>query len=640
MLEPVVIGTAGHIDHGKTAVVARLTGINTDRLPEEQRRGISIDIGFAPLTLPSGRPAAIVDVPGHERFIRNMLAGSHGIDVVLLVVAADEGVMPQTTEHLDIVSLLGVCCGVVALTKADLVDREWLDLVREEVAAALAGTPLADAPLVAVSARTGDGMADLLAALDATAARVPPRDSGGLARLPIDRVFTVAGFGTVVTGTLVSGSVHRDDRLTIQPGDRPVRVRQLQVHGRPADGASAGQRVAVNLVGVEVTAVQRGQVLVPVGTLEPTRRLLARVQVLARVARDLVAAQQVHLHVGTAETLARILPLDGRPLLAGSSGLAEVRCRDPVLVAPGDRFILRTFSPVTTVAGGEVVDAHPQRLRREPATVTAAEELARSGLAGRLLAALARRSAAVTPAQLTRDVGVPAEAVAGLLEDAVAAATAVAAGDGYLATAVVAGWERAVQHYVGAFHEAHPWRLGVSREEVRSAALGRVDARTAAWFMDRLVASGALVARGDLVSLAGFVPQLDNAQRAAVAALLTRLEAAGWEGPAAGDVAADLSRQGLPGGEVVVHLVQAGLAVRGGDLLFAAAVARRAGRLVLAAMESQGPLSASQIRELLGTSRKYVMPLLEYLDSARITRRVGDLRVPGPQAAAATTPKT
>ncbi len=360
----IIVGTAGHVDHGKTRLVKALTGVDTDRLREEQERGISIELGFAPLPLGSGVVAGIVDVPGHERFVKNMLAGAGGVDLVLFVVAADEGVMPQTREHLDILELLHVQKGIVALTKTDLVDQDWLQLVQEEVRGALAGTRFADAPIIPVSSITGEGLDRLRLALEKMAAAVQPKPRAGPARLPIDRIFTITGFGTVLTGTLFSGSIRSGDVLVIMPSEVQGRVRSLQVHGKKTEDAHAGQRVAVNLAGVEVGEVERGDVLTTPGAFTPVRRLTAWLHALEHAPRPLKNWQRVRFHLGAKETLGRLRLLDQDELPPGADTFVQIELEEPVVAAVHDRFVIRQYSPVTTVGGGEIVEVGGLRHRR------------------------------------------------------------------------------------------------------------------------------------------------------------------------------------------------------------------------------------------------------------------------------------
>ncbi|MGH7309130.1 MAG: selenocysteine-specific translation elongation factor, partial [Candidatus Rokuibacteriota bacterium] len=365
MPKHVVVGTAGHIDHGKTALVKALTGTDTDRLPEEKARGITIDLGFAFLDEPDGLTIEIVDVPGHERFVRNMLAGVGGIDVAMLVVAADEGVMPQTREHLAICSLLHIKAGLVVLTKADLAEPDWQELVRDDVATLARGTFLEGAPILAVSARTGEGLPALRTALRRIGAAVPARQADQLPRLPIDRVFTVKGFGTVVTGTLMAGRVTVDDRVEIYPKGLSAKVRGLQTHGRPVTEALAGQRTAVNFQGIERVAVERGDVVGLASTLVASTLVDGTLELLADAPRPLKARDRVRFHAGTSEIMARVL-LVGRPeLVPGERAFARFRLEAPLVAIPGDRFVVRSYSPIVTIGGGTLLDVDPPRFRRK-----------------------------------------------------------------------------------------------------------------------------------------------------------------------------------------------------------------------------------------------------------------------------------
>ncbi|MCL2549127.1 MAG: selenocysteine-specific translation elongation factor, partial [Symbiobacteriaceae bacterium] len=363
-MKHVIVGTAGHVDHGKTTLIRALTGIETDRLREEQQRGISIEIGFAYFDLPSGRRAGIIDVPGHERFIKNMLAGIAGVDLALLVVAADEGVMPQTVEHLNILSLLQIQQGLVVITKRDLVEADWLELVEEEVRERLQGSFLENAEILAVSATTGEGLPALVAAIDRLTSSAQERDSKGVARLPVDRVFSVSGFGTVITGTLLSGSIALGDRLDLLPRGMTLRVRSLQVHGERVEEVLAGQRAAVNLAGIDQDQLQRGDVLASLGTLKSTMMLDARLHHLSSSPRALQQRTRVRVYSGAAEVMARLTPLEEEIIEPGQSSLVQLRLEEPLAVDAGGIFILRSYSPMTTIAGGTIIDPHPHKKTR------------------------------------------------------------------------------------------------------------------------------------------------------------------------------------------------------------------------------------------------------------------------------------
>lgn len=626
----VVVGTAGHIDHGKTALVKALTGIDTDRLPEEKARGITIDIGFAFLEEPDGLTIEIVDVPGHERFVKNMLAGAGGIDLALLVVAADEGVMPQTREHLAICSLLHIAAGLVALTKADLVEADWLELVREDVAGLVRGTFLEGAPVIPVSAKTGEGLDALRAALREVAARVPPRRTEHLPRLPIDRVFSARGFGTVVTGTLMTGRFAVEDRVEIFPKGLVAKIRGLQVHGRPVGQATAGQRTAINFQGIERTAVERGDVVGLAGTLRPTLLVDGTLELLADAPRPLKSRDRIRLHAGTSEVMARVLLLDRAELAPGERALARLRLEAPLVVVPGDRFVIRSYSPVTTIGGGSVLDIDPPRVRRRaPALVAHLTLLERgspedvveahvrhAGPAGMRISALAAR-VPYSPAEL-RDILGRLEA-AGRLH--------AVERDWYLHPDTHARLRQQVMAALEQFHRTWPLRLGMSREELRNRA-GGADERVFAQVLAALDAEGVVRAERDKVRLAAHQVRLSPAQQRAV----ERIEQEFLEADAAPPSPEEaLARAGLAGGEdheLFQLLVAEKKLIRVKEsLYFHAAALERIQDRVVALLRERREIGPGDVKDLLGISRKYAIPLLEHLDARRVTARVGEKRV-------------
>ncbi|HET7467771.1 MAG TPA: selenocysteine-specific translation elongation factor [Candidatus Dormibacteraeota bacterium] len=605
-----VVGTAGHIDHGKSTLITALTGIDPDRLAEEKRRGMTIDLGFAHLKLPSGREVGIVDVPGHARFIRNMLAGVHGLDAVILVVAADEGVRPQTREHLEIVDLLEVTRGVVALTKLDLVDDQWRALVTEEVKAALAPTSLAGARIVPVSAPAGQGLDELQAELDRILDDAEARSDIGRPRLPIDRVFTLSGFGTVVTGTLVDGTVAAGDELELVPGGRRVRVRGLQQHNRSVEVASPGSRVAANITGAERSEIKRGDVLARPGTLPTTRRVDARVRVLADAPRPLRHGAELTLHTGTVEVGARAIVLEGDAIEAGKEGWVQLYLDTPIAAAAGDRFILRVPSPSATLAGGRFADVAPRKHPRHDAAVR--ESLER------------RVSGDVLQEELRKyPRGV---ALAALLK-----ATLASGGADQLNAKRVAGWIWASEHWdaltararsaLTAYHSEHPLRPGMPREELRS----RLGVPPAAFgpALAGLVEDGVVVERGSEVAL----PDHRVAVEATDGAASRLIEEIGRTPFAPPSLAEAMERSGA-GAEVVRALERRGDLVRVSDeVVFTQRAYEDAVALVKELIAAEGSVTVARLRDRMGASRRPVLALLEHLDSRRVTRRVGDSRV-------------
>jgi len=632
---PFVVGTAGHVDHGKSTLVKALTGIDPDRLAEEKARAMTIDLGFAWLTLPSGRRVSVVDVPGHERFVKNMLAGVGGIDAALLVVAADEGPMPQTAEHLAILDLLGVDRGLVVLSKADAVDADWLDLVREETREHLTGTLLADAPLVAVSALSGAGLPELRAALDGLLAAVPPRANAGRPRLPIDRVFTVAGFGTVVTGTLGGGELAIGQELRVLPRGLPARVRGLQTHQTKVERALPGSRVAVNLSGLAVDDLRRGDVLAPPGLLSPSQRLDARLRLLPDSPVTLEQNAAVDFFVGAAELPARLTLLDRERLEPGDDGWVQVRFRDPVAVLKGDRFIVRRPSPSVTIGGGEVVDPAPPRHRRfRPEVLDSLETLAAGSPDEIVLQAIESEPKEVRALRAALP-GLGADQVDAALDQLVAEGDAVLLGpdpratrrpgDFVLATPAWDALRARLREIVGGFHAQQPLRRGMPKEEVKSR-LRLAPPRLVDEVVAAAVAADAVVDDGQTLRLPEFRIALDPARRALADRYLAALAAVPYAPPAPAELGLDPATLGA--------LEDLGEVVRVGEgVVFAPDAFARIVRETVDLIDRDGAVTIAGFRDHFRTSRKYAQATLEYLDQRRVTRRVGDERVRGPAAA-------
>jgi selenocysteine-specific elongation factor len=626
------VGTAGHVDHGKSTLIHALTGIDPDRLREEKERGMTIDLGFAWLTLPNGQEISIVDVPGHERFIKNMLAGVGGIDAALLVVAADEGTMPQTREHLAILDLLGISRGLVALTKIDLVDGEWLDLVREEIGETLRGTSLEGAPIVPVSALRGTGLDDLTRALEQLLAGTPPRRDLGRPRLPVDRVFSLGGFGTVVTGTLLDGSLRLGQDLILLPRGLTTRARGLQSHQARIDLALPGRRVAVNLGGLATEEVQRGDVVTVAGGLRPTTALDVRLRLLRDAPRPLSNATTVGFHSGTAEAVGKVTLLDRDALAPGEETWAQIRLRSPVAVAKNDLFIIRQLSPGTTLGGGQIVDPAPARRhrRRQPAVLAALETLARGTPEEIVLQTLELHEPA-DPASLVRASALGPEVAQGALESLLAGGQARRVGN---AVYSLSGWRRLqerAREQVGAYHHQYPLRPGMPREELKSRL--QLPARLFTEVLPLLAAEGTMVEAGTAVRLPGHAVRLSPTQAALAGRLQERLRATPLAPPTLPELRAELGPE--LDDELLGALVGSGQVVRVGDeLLFDSGTYREMVRTIVDHLRHQEALTVAQARDLFGTSRRYVLPLLEQLDRERVTRRRGDERVLGPQAEA------
>jgi selenocysteine-specific elongation factor len=642
-MKSVVIGTAGHIDHGKSALVRALTNIDPDRLKEEQERGITIELGFAHWQH-AGTTFAFVDVPGHERFVKNMLAGVGGFDAVMLVVAADESVMPQTREHFEICRLLRIPAGMIVLTKSDLVDTDTLELVRLEVRDLVGGSFLEAAPIVAASSRTGEGLDAVRGALLDLAARSAPRPATGAARLPIDRVFTMKGFGTVVTGTLVSGTIRQDAELEMLPGGRRTKVRGVQVHGEKREEASAGQRVAVNLGGVDTSEVNRGETLASPGTLRPTRILDAVVEVVPG-AKPLRHGVRVRFHQGTGEVLGRVAISEvlgdepgGSEVPPGRRAHVRLRLESAAVVTRGDRYILRAYSPPTTQAGGAVLDPHPPRggtrsaaVRRRLACLdTSAGDTSTEESADRVLALMVDEagSGGFDPAEATSRAGYDSGIAAASIERLKKSGAVVQAGDRLFSSAGVEAASRAVLQALGDYHRRDPLSEGMPREEVRERIFGAAAPGLFDRVIDLLVQDKKIVAR-DRLALAGHRLALSAEEEQARVAIEQCFRHAALKPPDAAELVQLAGGDSKLAERIVALLVRQKTLVKVEGLLFHQQALQRL-REDVASMKSgseKATIDVATFKERYGISRKYAIPLLEYLDRERLTRRVGDVRV-------------
>jgi selenocysteine-specific elongation factor len=631
----IVIGTAGHIDHGKSSLVLALTGTDPDRLKEEKARGITIDLGFAHWT--DGEVEyAFVDVPGHERFVRNMLAGVGGIDGVLLAVAADESVMPQTREHVDICRLLGLRHAVVALTKSDLADDETRELVRLEVAELLEGSAMAGAPLIPVSVRTGDGLEALRDALRALAAAVPRRGREGPVRLPIDRAFSIHGFGTVVTGTLVSGHLRPDEEHVLLPGERVVKIRGVQVHGAAQTEAEAGQRVALNLAGVDVADLTRGQVLSTRGALRAGRVIDAALEMLPG-ARPLAHGTRVRFHQGTSELLGRVAVVpagEATAIGSGQRGYARIRLERPAVLTRGDRFVLRTYSPPATIGGGVVLD--PQARRGGVRTAAAAAGFARlepqdgAHPDDRAIAAMVeeRGTAGFARADLVARAGVAPRHVEPTVQRLARSGAVDDLGAALVAPVLRGALAATVDALVRTYHQAHPLSDGMPREEVRERLFRRATPVLFERVLDDLAERRVVTGRERLASSAHRLA-LSPAEARVRDELERQLRAAGLAPPDAATLGAALHAAPELVERVLALLVRQKTVVKVGPLhVHAEALeALKAGMRQLKATAADGRVDVATFKERYGISRKYAIPLLEYLDRERVTRRQGDARI-------------
>jgi selenocysteine-specific elongation factor len=645
-MKSIIIGTAGHIDHGKTALVKALTGIDADRLAEEKRRGITIDLGFAHMELTGGDGEVLrlgfVDVPGHERFVRNMLAGVGGIDLVLLVIAADESIKPQTREHFDILQLLGVERGITVLTKSDAVDEEMLQVVRAEVDEFLHGTFLEKSPVVAVSSLTGAGLEDLKRAIVAAASEVRQRDSRAYPRLPVDRVFTMKGFGTVVTGTLISGTIRKDDLLEVFPNGRRVRVRGVQVHGSAAVSAVAGQRTALNLVGTSTEDLSRGMTLAPEETFVETRRLDVSLGLLPSASRAMKDRARVHFHAHTMETVAEVVLYDGKQVRPGESAYAQLQLAEASLLLPGDRFILRQFSPVVTIGGGVVLDAAPMLTPREVrklergagGAIPAFEQMREvfgSGRQGAILAGRVTRRGmrGLTLAEAVAETGLRGAEIEKLVQ-AMSSPEMLVRFQGRMFARHE--FDLAQESLVGAvsrFHLQNPLASGMARGELQDE-LQRVLEMAPELFdaaLTGLVKTKKIEVLNELVRLPGRGVVMKDEEVESRKKIEETFMAAGLKVPALPEVMAGLKIDKVRAQKIVTILLREKVLIKiSDDLVFHKAALEELRRKISAYKLKSAKIDVAQFKELTDVTRKYAIPLLEYMDRERVTRRVGDMR--------------
>jgi selenocysteine-specific elongation factor len=628
-MKSVIVGTAGHIDHGKTALVRALTGIDADRLEEEKRRGITIDIGFAHLELPTPQGKTLqlgfVDVPGHERFVRNMLAGIGGIDLVLLVIAADESIKPQTREHFDICRLLSVRCGITVLTKADLVDPETLEVVRLEVEEFLRGSFLGPpSPIIPVSSLTGAGLDRLKQELAKAAAEVPPRDSNALSRLPIDRVFTMRGFGTVVTGTLISGSIRKEEELEVFPRGQRVRVRGLQVHGQPADHTLAGQRTALNLASVTRSDLSRGMILAPLETFRPTSRVDVKLSLLSSV-KPLKDRARVHLHAYTSETIATVVLYGKKLLPPGEDAFAQLRLAESTLLLPGDRFIIRQFSPLVTIGGGVVLDAMP--LPRQPPQEAFLKVMGSGDAQTILRVRIARRQhEGLSLSQLIAETGWTKQVIETHLAQPIRQGHVLRLGDLVVHTPAIEGLKLFIASVVADFHKTHPLVRGIGKEELREQVQASTTIFTAV--IDLLVHENKLEIDGDLVHLPGGGVVMKDEEAESKKIIEMAFASAGLKVPALKDVLSELKVDKTRAQKIVTLLLRDKILIKiSEDLVFHRVALDDLRRRMTAEKEKSPRIDIARFKDLTGVTRKYAIPLLEYLDREHVTKRVGDERV-------------
>lgn len=612
-----VLGTAGHIDHGKSVLVRALTGIDPDRLREEKERGMTIDLGFAWLKLPSGQEVGIVDVPGHERFIKNMLAGVGGVDLALLIVAANEGVMPQTREHLAILDLLGINKGIVAVTKKDLVDDEWLSLVKIEIEELLAPTALSQAPVVAVSAVTGEGLADLISAIDELLGSIEPKKNFGRPRLPVDRVFTIAGSGTIVTGTLVDGSLTVGQEVEIVPSGLRSRLRGLQTHKARLDTAIPGSRVAANLVGVAKSQLQRGDVLTKPGWLIPTTMLTVQLRLLPHLHRPMPHNATVSFHTGATEAMAKVRLLEREELQPGGTTWAQLSLRKPVALVTGDHFIIR--SSMDTLGGGEVVESRARRYRRFRPAIIQSLRVKEHGTTEEVIMAILEAKQPLELPALLAQCDLPAVEIQLAIESLIQQSRVIGIGQGEHRLLLTApGWERLTQKVITElqdYHRRFPARLGMPKVELSSRLKAGAYASA---ILPRLLGEGVVIEDGVAIRLPAHRVQLTQSQQAKIDVFLQSLAQSPYTPPS----------ELIPGSDLLNLLIEQHQVVKvSDDVVFPTTAYNQMVERITAHLKSSGKVTVAEVRDMFKTSRKYALALLEHLDEIKITRRVGDERV-------------
>lgn len=632
-MKRIIIGTAGHIDHGKTALVKALTGIDCDRLREEKERGITIELGFAALDLDAGQRVSIVDVPGHEKFIKNMVAGASGIDAVMLVIAADEGVMPQTREHLAICRMLAVKAGCIVLTKSDLVDAEWLEMVAAEAREFAAGSFLEGAPVVPVSARSGAGLDALRSRIAHLADGIQERSTKGLCRLPVDRVFSMKGFGTVITGTLQAGTFQVGDEVVIEPAGLRAKIRGLQVHGVSVASASAGQRTALNFQGLEKERIARGDVVGLLDTLMPAKKIALWYEHLAGAERPLKNRAPVRFHAGTAECLGRVVVLQADEMLPGDQGFIQIVLSEPAVVLPGDHFVLRSYSPVSTIGGGMILDIQPPKHRRmSPATAARLTILKDGSIAD--IIELYCREAGVRGMEfdaLLRRCGRGRQDLLKVLDSMMSRGqlTLVSKKPQYFVLPVIVDeLSAAVVVQLRTFHKQSPLVPGLRKQELLDRLVPGIKPRLFQWVLDRLAESKAILVQNEFLCLPDHRPELQQGQQKIKDTVIRLYTGGGLMPPTRREVVENSGVREKELAEILQLLVREGALIRLNDDLYYTAESMRdlcehAQRL----MQQHGELTIQGFKEQTGLSRKFLIPIFEYFDRTRLTIRIGDKRI-------------
>ncbi|MBW2439607.1 MAG: selenocysteine-specific translation elongation factor [Deltaproteobacteria bacterium] len=631
-MKQIILGTAGHIDHGKTSLIKAISGTDTDRLKEEKERGITIELGFAALDLPSGQHLGIVDVPGHEKFVKNMVAGATGIDIVMMVIAADEGVMPQTREHMEICTLLGIQHGLIALTKTDMVEEEWLELALEDIREFSQGTFLEDAPILPVSSATGNGIPELISALDDIAGSIPQRPPSSLFRLPIDRVFTMKGFGTVITGTLVSGKISVGETIMVYPSGITSKVRGIQVHNQSAESAEAGMRTAINFQGLDRAAVQRGEVLSTPGALVASYMVDVSFHYLASNPKPLKNRTPVRFHTGTSEIMGYLILLDQEELPPGQTGVAQLRLESPVAIVKDDRFVVRSYSPVRTIGGGQVLNPIPMKHKRlRPDVVEGLEHLADENPEAVISQQIQQAGfSGVSFSHLKIMTNLTDKQLETALQHMLSQQTIIQTDKENRIFLHQATFDTLIQNttdYLAAYHTKNPLKAGMPKEELKSKFPQLSDVKIFNLALGQMIKSGRIVQEEKTVRLADHSVSLGADQADIRKKILNLYKDGGLQPPYFRDVPKLLEVDPNHTKDVMLLLVEDGQIVKTKDDLYfhIDAIKELKNRLV-GFLKANEEITTPQFKEMTGASRKYVIPLIEYFDASKVTLRIGDSR--------------
>ena len=632
-MKQIILGTAGHIDHGKTTLIKTLTGVDLDRLKEEQARGITIQLGFTSLSLPSGQILGIVDVPGHEKFVRNMVAGVGGIDIVLFTIAADEGIMPQTREHLDICQLLKIKRGIIAVTKNDLVDEEWLQMVKDEIREFIQGSFLEKAPIIPLSSTTGEGISSLLATLDTIAQEVEERTSEGLFRLPVDRIFTMKGFGTVVTGTLIAGTIATGDSVEILPEKLEAKIRGIQVHNKQVEKASAGLRTAINLQGMDKDFLERGNVLVPLKTVTPTSRIDVMIEHLSSSSKPLKNRSRIRLHSGTSEVLAQLILLDQDELPPGGNALAQFKLERPIVVLPRDRFVIRNYSPIFTIGGGEVLDANPHKHKRLASETLAQLNAIKGGSDKENIQLFVSDSgwAGLDLLQLVPKTGKSPSQLSRLINELIQEGTLILIDketQRVIASQKHEELKSLLLKQMKDYHKKFPLKKGIPKEELKSKLPPLSDPRLFNYLLTDLFNSSLIAVEKEKLWLHEHTPLLKDSQKELQDTIEKIYHKGGLTPPSFKELVVQLSSDERETKSIIDLLTADSIVVKVKDnLWFHRDALETLKKNLIEFLKDNGEITTPQFKELTKASRKYTIPLMEYCDQSKITIRVGEKRV-------------